>query len=149
MVGPLPLSSRGRRLAAHLLDTAVIVGVALVCVVLGFVFANLATDKGGDAFISAVMLGVLLGLVGGAAIQLVHQLAYGRSVGKRLLGLRVVRVDGSRVEPWRVIVLRNLVVQVAGQLCGLIPLIDALFIFGADQRCLHDLLADTVVIDDP
>jgi uncharacterized RDD family membrane protein YckC len=30
---------------------------------------------------------------------------------------------------------------------GLITLVDLLLIFGKERRCLHDLMADTIVVD--
>ena len=61
--------------------------------------------------------------------------------------LKVVRSDGSPVELWRIILLRNVALQVAAQLCGFIGIIDALMIFGDQQRCLHDYLADSIVVE--
>jgi len=59
--------------------------------------------------------------------------------------IKIVRSDGSPVSLSRVIWLRNAVNMVL----GIIPLygfIDALFIFGNARRCVHDHLADTIVI---
>ena len=57
----------------------------------------------------------------------------------------MVRRDGSPVSVSRVILLRN----VLNGLLGMIPfygLIDVLFIFGDARRCVHDHIADTIVI---
>mgnify|MGYP002787798774 FL=1 len=73
----------------------------------------------------------------------------GWTIGKRLVGIRIVRTDGSRASPARLFWLRmfplafGLVIPFVG---WLVLLIDALFIFGAAQRCLHDLAADTIVV---
>jgi uncharacterized RDD family membrane protein YckC len=87
------------------------------------------------------------GLIGGLLVELVAQASWGQSIGKRLVGIRVMRLDGSEIELWRLILLRNVVLHVVGQLCGLIGLIDALWIFGDQQRCLHDYLADSIVVN--
>ena len=71
--------------------------------------------------------------------------ANGQSIGKKLLGIKVVRTDGSPASLGRLIWLRNVV----NGLIGIIPLygiIDALFIFGESRQCLHDKIADTIVI---
>jgi len=60
-----------------------------------------------------------------------------------------VRLDGQPIGLWRLLLLRNVMVQVVAQLCGVIGLIDVLMIFGDEQRCLHDYLADSMVIDVP
>ena len=74
---------------------------------------------------------------------------YGQTVGKRLMGIRVVRMDGRRVTFARFIFLRWLPLV----LLGLVPLVryviglvDSLLIFRASSRCLHDDIADTQVV---
>lgn len=149
-----PLGSRGLRFLANIVDSLVFSVPVIASVFLSvMVAAALGTEGGGKkddlgplVFVLALFF-MFGGVVAGAAVQVLMQHKYGQSVGKRLLKLRVVRVDGSPVELWRLVLLRNVVPHVAGQLCGLIGLIDAIFIFGADQRCLHDLVADTIVVD--
>jgi uncharacterized RDD family membrane protein YckC len=57
----------------------------------------------------------------------------------------VVRSDGSPVSLGRIFWLRNVV----NILLGIIPfysLIDSLLIFGETRQCVHDKLADTIVV---
>ncbi|MEO6927119.1 MAG: RDD family protein [Rhodanobacter sp.] len=79
---------------------------------------------------------------------LIHR--HGQTIGKRVLDMSMVRTHGDRMGLVRYIFLRVLPVS----LLGVIPfvgrfawLVDALLIFGAERRCLHDLIADTIVID--
>ena len=68
----------------------------------------------------------------------------GQSIAKKLLSIKVVRSDGSPVSLGRLFWLRNVV-----NLLGIIPLyglIELLFIFGESRQCLHDKLADTIVV---
>jgi uncharacterized RDD family membrane protein YckC len=78
---------------------------------------------------------------------LVHR--NGQTIGKKWLGIKVVRKDGSRATLGRIFGLRYLLNAVIGfvPLVGpLYGLIDALFIFGEAKRCCHDYLADTIVV---
>lgn len=75
---------------------------------------------------------------------------YGQTIGKRTLHIAVVRKGGGRIGLSRYIFLRFL----PAGLLGVIPLVgkfawlvDVLLIFGPERRCLHDLIADTIVID--
>jgi uncharacterized RDD family membrane protein YckC len=145
----LQRASRGTRFVANLVDSFVVMAPTFVLLFVG-VAVMAAVEKGGtgsDLAALAMMAGMFLGFGVGLAAQIVMQLKYGQSVGKRLFRIKVVRTDGSPVELWRIILLRNLALHVAAQLCGLIGLVDALMIFGADERCLHDLIAETIVID--
>lgn len=75
--------------------------------------------------------------------------AFGQSLGKKALGLRVVRMDGSRVDFARLFFLRggcaNLVnfIPAAGPL---LALVDVCMIFRDSRQALHDQIADTVVV---
>jgi uncharacterized RDD family membrane protein YckC len=75
--------------------------------------------------------------------------ADGQTIGKWLFGIRIVRPDGSRVGAGRVIGLRYVVIMglslipIGGTAFGFI---DDLFIFTKGRRCLHDRLADTIVV---
>jgi uncharacterized RDD family membrane protein YckC len=75
--------------------------------------------------------------------------AFGGTLGKKLLGLRIVRTDGSRAGFVRLFFGRG----AAAVLPGFIPLIGALYvlidtlvIFRESRQCLHDQIADTKVV---
>lgn len=144
----IPRGSRGARFVANLIDSAVVSLPALACVVIFAVFsATSGKDKADDLAALLMVGGMFLGVAVGFGVQIAMHLRYAQSVGKRMMKLKVVRSDGSPVELWRIILLRNVALQVAAQLCGFVGIIDALMIFGDEMRCLHDLIADTVVVD--
>ena len=73
----------------------------------------------------------------------------GQTVGKALLKIRIVRSDGSPASFGRIVGLRYLPtsvlasIPVIGTIYGLL---DVLLIFRASRRCLHDNIADTIVV---
>ncbi len=74
---------------------------------------------------------------------------YGQTFGKRVMDIRVVRTDGSRVEFWRFIVLRWLPLFILGFIPAvnlIVSLLDPLLIFRDSRQCLHDTIADTKVV---
>jgi len=84
------------------------------------------------------------------AIQTVLLCRRSQSVGKMLLGLKIVAVrDETPGGPLRAYLLRGLVTSAIEWLTGLgilYVLFDSFFIFREDQRCLHDLIAGTKVV---
>jgi uncharacterized RDD family membrane protein YckC len=139
------LAARDVRLMAFLLDL-LLAGIALAPGVL--ILWQLA--RPGDALLFWV--GVVLVVLGGAAITAVQVVLLGTSgqtLGKRLLGVRIVRSDDEGNPGYvKAVLLRGVVIL----LIGVIPvagsvflLVDLLFIFGDDQRCLHDYIAGTKV----
>ncbi len=74
----------------------------------------------------------------------------GQSVGKVLLGLRIVcQSDGSPAGAARAFLLRGAVPFTIEQIPGLgllFWIVDSCFIFRNDHRCLHDLIAGTKVV---
>ena len=90
-----------------------------------------------------------LGAVGIAIYQWMLISRTGQSLGKKWTGIRIEKIDGSRVTFGTGVVLRNWVPKVMGAvpyLGMLFHLIDCLFIFREDQRCLHDHIAGTRVV---
>lgn len=133
------LAERGDRFVANLVDSFVIV---LPIFIAGVMTALLSRQGslGGVAF----LLGAL-GTIGILGYQIVLA-QNGQSIGKRMRNIRVVRTDGSPASLGRILVLRNLVPMIIGSFCGIFGLVDALTIFGDERRCVHDMLADTKVI---
>lgn len=87
-----------------------------------------------------------------AVIQMWLLTATGQTVGKKLMGIRVVRLgDESNPGFVRVVLLRTFVPGLIGSLpfgIGILfTLVDICFIFRSDRRCLHDLIADTKVVE--
>ena len=73
----------------------------------------------------------------------------GQTVGKYLLHVRIVDLQGGIAPFWRVILLRYLLIPAVAQLGVLGQLLstaDCLLIFQKSRRCLHDILAGTRVI---
>lgn len=149
------LASRLSRLGAFVLD---VLGSWLFSMPLWFGadFEMLAAAALADDFasmLSALSIGgmVVFGITMSTwlGINLYLVLTNAQTVGKRLLGIKVARTDGSRAGFARIFWLRNIV----NALPSLIPfvgflytLIDHLLIFGDARRCLHDRIAGTIVV---
>lgn len=91
----------------------------------------------------------LLGVLGSLAllvVQLVMVTQRGQTIGKRLVGIKIVLKDTLENGGFVVNVLKR---GFLNGLLSLIPgyfLVDSLFVFREDRRCIHDLIAGTCVI---
>jgi len=138
-------ADRGTRLGAALLDGIVFSALVYVPALVG----ALTTPRqsfGANPTLSA--LTIVLGLIGFCVwsfftIRYVN--ANGQSIAKKMLGIRVIRTNGSPASLGRIFWLRNVVNGVISFI-PLYGLVDVLFIFTESRRCLHDRIADTKVV---
>lgn len=135
------LATRRARLAAGLVDGAALL---LPCLLLGVLRCLAIPD---EAAMKAPVVYVPALLVLFVQASLIR--GTGASLGKRLLGIRVVRRDGLPAEVWRIALLRNVLPMALCGYCGWLGLVDALFIVGEERRCLHDWVAGTRVVKAP
>jgi uncharacterized RDD family membrane protein YckC len=73
----------------------------------------------------------------------------GQTIGKKIVGIRIADLNNNIPGFAKVLGLRYLPIQAAAliPIVGfLYPLVDVLFIFFPDRRCLHDLIAGTKVV---
>ena len=74
----------------------------------------------------------------------------GQSVGKRVVGIRIVRYRSGAMPGFlHAVLLRSWVINLIGVIPTfgqIFPFLDVGFIFGPERRCLHDLIADTKVV---
>lgn len=142
-----PLASRAHRLAAALLDDLVALLVVLPLASYYDVFGLMERTNN-------IPIGIVvnINIIAFAAFVCIHGYwlyNYGQTLGKKAMGIAISTLD-FQVPPFnKVIALRYLPFRAAGIIPGLnvLPIIDVLFIFRQDRRCLHDLLAGTQVID--
>jgi uncharacterized RDD family membrane protein YckC len=142
------LADRGVRLGAHVLDGVIFVAMVYIPIVLG-VGVGVGLDSIGSASVGPGILIGVSGLVAWIVLSTMFVVRNGQSIAKKLVGIKTIRSDGSSAGFARIFWLRNVV----NGLIGSVPffgfiywLTDALFIFGDDSRCLHDKIADTIVV---
>lgn len=73
----------------------------------------------------------------------------GKTIGKLVMKTQIAPLDSTEIPTQQQILLRYLPMQLGGLIPFIGPfvgLINILFIFGQQRRCLHDLIADTRVI---
>ena len=100
-----------------------------------------------DFAVFAVPLFVcFMGFVAWAWITTLLVARYGQTMAKRVLDIKVVRSDGSQASLGRIFWLRNVVGIFVLSLIPLYFFIDSLLIFGERRQCVHDLVADTIVV---
>jgi uncharacterized RDD family membrane protein YckC len=143
------LAGRGTRLGAAIVDGL----IAAVMIYAPFFVVAIAMGGFGDlrgndvngTAIGAGMLASCVGLIAWIWITIKNVVRNGQTIAKKMMGIKVVRRDGSPVSLGRIFWLRNVV----NTLLGIIPLyglIDLLLIFGEERQCVHDKLADTIVV---
>lgn len=146
-------AGRGARLGAALLDGLIMSLIIYVpAVIAGVATGIFSGGVGADPFalfFGPVGYALLAGAVVWGAITLILVKRYSATIGKKLVGIKVVRADGSHASLGRIFWMRNFV----NTLPSLIPivgyfywLVDALFIFSESRQCLHDKIADTIVV---
>jgi uncharacterized RDD family membrane protein YckC len=161
MSEPGSLAERGARLLAASIDELILLAISLP-MVFGALPALIAMVSGGtdpELIDTSVVLRAMVGGPG-TIITVIALIAWcvitawlvatnGQSIGKRIVGIKVVRTDGSRASFARIFFLRNVV----NALPNLLPyvgwlyqLVDPLLIYQDSRQCLHDRIADTIVI---
>ena len=145
------LAGRGARLGASILD-GLVASLLIYVPMLIVIGPSAMIDEAGDLDYSSLFRGGAVGLIGllvmiGITIYLVHK--NGQTIGKRMVGIKVVRSDGSRATLGRILWARNVPFWVASviPIVNLVGIVDALLIFRASHQCLHDQVADTIVVD--
>ena len=141
----LVLAERSARLGAAIVDGLIFAAMVYLPIIVGTVISAAAGDESGVF----ALLGVGLMLVGfgvWAVMTLKQMGATGQSLAKKYFNIKVVRSDGSPASLGNLVWKRNVVTW----LLGIIPmygLVEVLFIFGEERKCLHDKIADTIVVE--
>jgi uncharacterized RDD family membrane protein YckC len=150
----LILAERGTRLGARILDGLLLFGTAIPGVIIAAMTVSSSFTRGrptpGD-------IGMFVAVMTLFTIPLVLYQWYllattGQTLGKRWLGIKVVKMDGAPVDFVSGVFLRNWVPGMIGFVPTVGPifgLVDILFIFGNERRCLHDMIAGTKVVIAP
>ena len=153
-LAPVELAERGIRLAAVIVDGIISLLVVLPLLIGVGVGAMVAMAEGGELQVGAAAgIGFLFSFVLGVVWTVVTILFVsrnGQTIGKKLLDIKVVRRDGSKASLGRIFWLRNVVAQlptvVPYGIGTIYSIVDHCFIFASNRQCLHDKIADTVVV---
>jgi uncharacterized RDD family membrane protein YckC len=141
------LATRSQRFGAALLD--LVVGLFFGIPVMMALGMWEYVKHGRPAPTSLTMLSSLLGFIFFVLAHGYFLKKNGQTIGKKLVGVRIADLDGEVPSFGRLIGLRYLpisLVTLIPALGQLLPLIDVLFIFRSDRRCVHDLIAGTKVV---
>jgi uncharacterized RDD family membrane protein YckC len=144
--GTQELADRGTRLLAAIVD-GLVYGVLFIFIAIA---APILIKSGGNSVAAPIL--VIIAVIGVVALLIVNCVLlhrYGQTIAKRWFKIKIVRTDGSPCSLLRVIFARWLPVALLGAipLVGyVVSLLDPLLIFRDDYRCLHDQIADTVVV---
>ncbi len=158
---PTELADRGMRFLSWLLDnvigTIVVLPGALMIGVTVIMELILQRGEVTPEFTGRAAIGLVLLMVGGLAL-LITQVwlltVRGQTLGKLILGIRIVRLrDGANPGFLKAVVIRWVAPGLIQMMLNILPplgliffIVDSCFIFRDDRRCLHDLMADTIVV---
>ena len=153
------LAERGTRIVAKMLDGLMALALTLPVIIpsmraavgTGTAARNAGASLNFFRSFFTSSLGILCGV---AYLALVAFQAYliattGQSIGKRWFKIRIVRLDGSRINFITGVLLRQwlfALFQYIPWVGSAAVLLDPLFIFRTDRRCIHDFVAGTKVI---
>ena len=128
----MELATRGSRLGAAIID--------------GLVLAVPQAALGAASFPEPLKIVLALAILAIIGAQIYLLTTRGQTIGKLALSIRIVMSDNEANPGFvKAVLLRGIV---NGILC-IIPgyfIVDALFIFRGDKRCIHDFIAGTKVV---
>ena len=136
------LASRGERFAAALIDAVVSI---LITIPLFFI---VGLEKLQEPSIGLTAMTFAYGFASFLIVNGFLLFHYGQTVGKRFLNIRIEDLENTQAVFSIIILKRYLPISVVAYIPivgSILSLIDVLFIFRADKRCVHDLIANTRV----
>jgi uncharacterized RDD family membrane protein YckC len=142
-------AERSTRLGASIVDMLIFSAMVYLPMLVGSMIGVAGVESGNEAAGMLVLIGLGLAFVGFIVwtwLTLKQMNATGQSLAKKYFNIKVVRSDGSPASLGNLIWKRN----VLNWLLSIIPLyglIEVLFIFGEERQCLHDRIADTIVVE--
>ena len=144
-----PLADAGTRLLAQIIDGLCFLGVLLPAGALAVVGGIVGGEEAAGI---AAAVGAVIGIVALVVYQARLLGREGQTIGKRSQRIRIVdAADGSNPGIGRAFWTRS----VANGMLSSIPylgsaysIVDVLFIFREDRRCIHDHLASTIVVSE-
>lgn len=139
------LATRRIRLMGAIIDSMV---TMLVMAPLLFVTGGFAADA--TFSIGQTILSFILGVIVFVVLHGYFLATKGQTIGKAVVGTKIVNELGDKPPFGRLLGLRYLVpglVYSVPCIGSLIAVINVLFIFREDRRCLHDHLAGTYVVN--
>jgi uncharacterized RDD family membrane protein YckC len=149
----IELAERSSRLGAAIVDGLIFSAMAYLPILVATVFAGAVVgsgdDAGANAGASVLLVGFGLSLVGFGVwvwLTLKQMKETGQSLAKKYFNIKVVLSDGSPASLGTLIWKRNVLTWILN-IIPLYGLIEVLFIFGEQRQCLHDKMADTIVVE--
>lgn len=142
------LAGRWTRLGASLIDGIIAIVITMPFFSLFGVWEQIERD--GTISMSTTIILSLLGMILFLVIHGYYLASNGQTVGKKLLDIKIVDLNGDKPEFTSLIAKRYLPIWLVSQIPiigGIITLADALFIFRKDKRCIHDIIAGTRVVE--
>jgi uncharacterized RDD family membrane protein YckC len=144
-------AERSTRLGASIVDglifSIMVYGPMIAGIVLGSALSGPAGPDSDPTTALAITAGLtLVGFVVWTWLTLKQMGETGQSLAKKYFNIKVVRSDGSPASLSNLIWRRNVITWVL----NIIPFygfVEVLFIFGETRQCLHDKMADTIVVE--
>ncbi|MCO7223213.1 RDD family protein [Pleionea sp. CnH1-48] len=146
------LASRWARLGASLLDTVIVFALHVLFIYLTGIITDQLEGMSNGAQPDLTYT-ILVSLVGFAIYFLVNGYLLhknGQTVGKKALGIKIVKLDGRKASFMELLAKRYSLYFLPGSIPVVGPifsLVNVLFIFGGQRRCIHDYVAGTKVVD--
>jgi uncharacterized RDD family membrane protein YckC/phage FluMu protein Com len=147
------VASRGTRFIGRFIDNLILFAGAVPGLFVLFTTDRPVGRGDGDDILFEPTAGALLfwgGILAVAIVNWILIVQSGQSIAKKMLGMRIVRVDGSLPGFVNGVILRSWVPNVIGAIPffgSLFGFANALAIFGSESRCIHDHIASTRVIN--
>jgi uncharacterized RDD family membrane protein YckC len=142
----LVLAGRSSRLGAAIVDGLIFAAMVYVPMGIGAAIGT-GADSNNAAWPVLLLVGLtLMGFIIWGWLTLRQMKATGQSLAKKRFNIKVVLSDGSPVSLGALIWKRNVLTWVLS-IVPLYSIIELLFIFGEKRQCLHDRMADTIVVD--
>jgi uncharacterized RDD family membrane protein YckC len=150
-VGTVAIPGMGTRLLARLIDAVIVlVGVGVLGALVAGLVSGLNDAASGASWVTgvAIALVILVFAVGPALYEIGMLATRGATLGKRMLGVRVVRAEDAQLLGWGratgrfIVPFGGLIIPLFSLLCWLSPLFDS----SGRRRGWHDLVAGSVAI---